>query len=300
MTEIDIFNSKVDNLDKFQFSISYANYLISQYRNREKGLKTYKFCKKSQNDFNVLLELKANNSDQFENKRNEIYSTFNNDFFEIYKDSHQKKYFYKYCSSEVYQLHFNENFQKFQTIKIDVNLMDFIIDELNIINHDFANIKNKLYLSKENYNFVKKSFIKKNDYLENTAKELGYKILKSATESNFPQNTFFSYKFENKGDVEIPLLDLSDTTATEKIIYLEKLGIIDFLRSKKLFLSVPDKVSQVISAITGIKVESVRPMVRPIINNDFENKNNPLNSPKAVERVEKKLINIGLNLNETI
>ena len=96
------------------------------------------------------------------------------------------------------------------------------------------------------------------------------------------------------------LVDLSDTTATEKIIYLEKLGIIDFLRSQQPFISVPDKVSQIVSAITGVKIGSVRPMLRPILNKDFEDKNNPLNSKKAVERVEKQLIRIGLNLDKTI
>lgn len=89
------------------------------------------------------------------------------------------------------------------------------------------------------------------------------------------------------------LLDLSDTSGVDKIIYLQQLGIIDFLRTKQPFISVPDKVAQVVSAITGIKLDTVRPMVRPILNNDFAEQRNPLNSKKAVERVKDKLINIG-------
>lgn len=108
---------------------------------------------------------------------------------------------------------------------------------------------------------------------------------------------------ENKSNilkVELPEIDLSDTIATEKIIYLQKLGVIDFLRSQQPFISVPDKVSQVLSAITGIKIDSIRPMLRPIINKDSEHSKNPLNSKNAVARVEKQLIRIGFNLNETI
>lgn len=104
---------------------------------------------------------------------------------------------------------------------------------------------------------------------------------------------------ENK-DSEGLLVDLSDTMSVDKIIYLQRLGIIDFLRAKQPFISVPDKVSQIVSAITGVNIDSVRPMLRPILNKDFEDRKNPLNSQLAVERVEKQLIKIGLNLDKTI
>lgn len=98
---------------------------------------------------------------------------------------------------------------------------------------------------------------------------------------------------------EPEVIDLSDTKDIDKILYLQKLGIIDFLRGQQPFTSVPDKVSQILSAITGIKIDSIRPMVRPIINNDLDDSKNPLNSKNAVGRVQKQLINIGFNLNET-
>jgi hypothetical protein len=99
---------------------------------------------------------------------------------------------------------------------------------------------------------------------------------------------------DDKFDIEV-----SDSKAIDKILYLHKLGIIDFLRGQQPFISVPDKVSQVLSVITGINIDSIRPMVRPMVNNDLSNSKNPLNSKKAVDRVEKQLINIGFNLNET-
>ena len=115
------------------------------------------------------------------------------------------------------------------------------------------------------------------------------------------ESEYDKIKIEDKIEINEPeAIDLSDTTATEKIIYLHKLGVIDFLRTKQPFISVPDKVSQVISAFTGIKIDSVRPMIRPILNNDFEDRKNPLNSKNPVNKVTKQLNEIGFNLDETI
>jgi hypothetical protein len=99
---------------------------------------------------------------------------------------------------------------------------------------------------------------------------------------------------------EIPPIDLSDTTATEKIIYLQKLGVIDFLRTKQPFQSSTNSLAIVLSAITGEKLETIQPMLNPIVSKEAGQKNNPLNSKKAVPKVEQQLIKIGFNLNETI
>jgi hypothetical protein len=98
--------------------------------------------------------------------------------------------------------------------------------------------------------------------------------------------------------IESEPIDLSDTTATEKIIYLQKLGVIDFLTNKNN-VSI-NGLATVLSAITGAKIETLQPMLNPIISKQAGQKNNPLNSQKAVSKVEKQLINIGFNLNETI
>lgn len=109
----------------------------------------------------------------------------------------------------------------------------------------------------------------------------------------------YDANFGNVGHNLPEAIDLSDIKAIDKILFFYKLGIIDFLRGQQPFTSVPDKVSQIISAITGINIDSVRPMVRPLINNDLDDNKNPLNSKNAVNRVEKHLINIGFNPNET-
>ncbi|SEA96569.1 hypothetical protein SAMN05443667_113106 [Flavobacterium gillisiae] len=109
-------------------------------------------------------------------------------------------------------------------------------------------------------------------------------------------------KIEQKGIIVNKLveslLDLSDSTATEKIIYLQKLGVIDFLR-KKNNISI-NGLASALSAITGEKATTIQSAINPIISKDAGQKNNPLNTDKTVKKVEKQLINIGFNLDETI
>ncbi len=97
-------------------------------------------------------------------------------------------------------------------------------------------------------------------------------------------------------------IDLSDTTPTEKIIYLQKLGVIDFLRTKQPFNTSINSLATVLSAIAGVNPETkhIQSMLNPIISKEAGQKNNPLNSKNTVSKVEKQLINIGFNLNETI
>jgi hypothetical protein len=110
---------------------------------------------------------------------------------------------------------------------------------------------------------------------------------------------------ENKSNnlkVEEPEVDLSDTTATEKIIYLHELGIINFLRTKQPFSTSINSLATVLSAITGVKPETrhIQSMLNPMFSKEAGQKNNPLNSKTTVAKVQKQLNDIGFNLNKTI
>lgn len=94
------------------------------------------------------------------------------------------------------------------------------------------------------------------------------------------------------------LIDLSDTSIVGKIIYLEKLGIIDYLRSQKPFNTSVNSIATVISAVTGAKATSIQPMLNPLLGKDVDSKNNPLNSKKNVYAIENILLNIGFEFNK--
>lgn len=102
--------------------------------------------------------------------------------------------------------------------------------------------------------------------------------------------------FENKSKsikVESPEMDLSGSTAIEKIIYLHKLGVIDFLKNKQPFLSSTNKLAIILSAIIDEKSVTIQPMINPILSKKVDDKNNPLNSPKPLAKVTKQLNDIG-------
>jgi hypothetical protein len=102
----------------------------------------------------------------------------------------------------------------------------------------------------------------------------------------------FTKHFElNKPEqLEPEPLDLSDTTAVEKIIYLNELGIIDFLRTKPEFIGSTNLMATVLSAITGEKLITLQPSLNPLVNNYTYAKNYPYKSKKTVKRVRQTLI----------
>lgn len=85
-------------------------------------------------------------------------------------------------------------------------------------------------------------------------------------------------------------LDLCDTTAVEKIIYLNELGIIDFLRTKPEFIGSVNLMATVLSAITGIKATTLQPSLNRLTSNDTDDKNHPYKTQKTVGKVRQTLI----------
>ena len=294
MNNIDGFKTRLDNFFKFKWSIGFSNFLFNDYQGKEEGLSIYLNKERITNEVNTLLELRAINSSNFIHKKTEVFNLFNKDFFEIYKFSHDNNFLYNFCSSEVYENHFDNCFTAFKSDQIDVNLIDFICAELTKLHNDFEEIKNEIFLDKSNLNFAAKSLKKKNDFLMQKAEFLGYKILKTIEESDEYKRILFNYyKIDEKTrDFEV-ILDLSNTTATEKIIYLEKLGVIDFLRKKPPFINSINSLATVFSSVTGEKSGTIQPMLNAMLGKDVESKNNPLHSEKTTYRVEQQLIKIG-------
>lgn len=99
---------------------------------------------------------------------------------------------------------------------------------------------------------------------------------------------------ESKDEVLDEITDYSDTYRNEKIVFLYKLGVIDFLREYPLFASSTNKLAKYLSAVTGEKAGTLQSYLNPIISRDASQKNNPLINEDLVEDVELKLINMGL------
>ena len=102
-----------------------------------------------------------------------------------------------------------------------------------------------------------------------------------------------------KQKLETDSIDLSDSSTIEKIIYLHKLGVINLLRRKQPFNTSVNSLATVLSAITGAGTTTIQSYLNPMLSNNVDNKNNPLNSERPVNKVQKQLNDIGFNLDET-
>lgn len=94
------------------------------------------------------------------------------------------------------------------------------------------------------------------------------------------------------------IIDLNIEKNTEKIILLHQLGIIEFLKNKEPFNTSVNKLATIISAITGIKLTTTQSYLNPMLNENTDQKSNPLNTTKSVEKIKQKLLSIGYNLDD--
>ena len=94
-------------------------------------------------------------------------------------------------------------------------------------------------------------------------------------------------------DEEPEPLDLSDTTTVEKIIYLNELGIIDFLRTKTKTGISNNGLASTLSGITGSKAETIKPSINRIANNDTDDQRHPYYNKIKVDKIKKILTQLG-------
>jgi len=96
---------------------------------------------------------------------------------------------------------------------------------------------------------------------------------------------------------EIPL-DISNTKATEKIVYLNELGIIDLLRSQKPFEDSVNRLATILSAITDENVTTLQPVLNALLARTNSEEKNPYNSKsqKTIQKVKSQLIAIGFKI----
>jgi len=84
--------------------------------------------------------------------------------------------------------------------------------------------------------------------------------------------------------------DLSNTTAVKKIIYLNELGIIDFLKTKPEFIGSTNLMATFLSAITDVKASTLQTGLNKLVINDTDDQRHPYYSNNTVNEVRQTLI----------
>jgi hypothetical protein len=88
-------------------------------------------------------------------------------------------------------------------------------------------------------------------------------------------------------------VDMSDTSAVEKIIFLNELGIIDYIRTKSKIGISNSSLSSVLSGITGIKPETIKPSLNRLSSNDIIDNKHPYYTTKTVHKIKTLLNKLG-------
>ena len=145
----------------------------------------------------------------------------------------------------------------------------------------------------KNYEIAKREN-QENDFLQITRKDRRKNL---DNEIKDLKNTLFEYqikldRFKPLSNSE-SILDFSDSKGTEKIIMLEKLGILKFLREQEPFIRSTNSLASAISGFTGIKANTAQSYINPMNNPTAIQKNNPLNKEKNVNKVIQKLTSLG-------
>jgi len=171
---------------------------------------------------------------------------------------------------------------------LKMDLVDFVDKWLPILKAELIEKERNLNVTNTITNGTKDYLLSfttlKYDYLSEWVKE----------KRMLTEKLYHDIMNEDTIEIEKNTIDLSDVKGTEKIIFLYKMGVFDFLKEQEPFKSSKNLLASAISGITGIDVKTVQSYINPIDNpTRVEQKNNPLNSTKTVDKVIQKLNSIG-------
>lgn len=109
----------------------------------------------------------------------------------------------------------------------------------------------------------------------------------------YSNNTNHTLKIEN----EIPEYDFSDNEDKVKLIILEKLGVIDYIKSIQQKPEVISHTAEILSSFTGIKSNSLYSYLRPMISpqRDDSDKNSPYKNADNLLNANRQIHDLKIN-----
>lgn len=141
--------------------------------------------------------------------------------------------------------------------------------------------------------YTKKWFL---DFDKNALKNFGFSIKRiyKFLEKKINDKT---EPVESKISIQTPENDFSDSEPKEKLIILEKLKIIDYIKSIQTKPETISHTAEILSAITGINSTTLYTYLRPMLNanrddadknSPYKNNENILNANKTIQKLKIK------------
>ena len=190
-------------------------------------------------------------------------------------------YFYG-CPFAIYKDNYNERLQKFNNVFEDNDEYGFLESELNsegITNFNYFKLN-----PQTKYN-IEQSLRKRLIFIKQKFNNLSFNLVLSEDKLTYALN-------DSKKTTEVEI-DHEDSSIKERIVILNEIGIIDFLRSKEGVSVNANMISNLLSIVLKEKKVSIQPGINAIISNLEENNNYPLRNKELLKKVKSKLIQIG-------
>lgn len=164
---------------------------------------------------------------------------------------------------------------------------NMLIEEMNRLNL-FSDIKNKL---------LNIMLIERSSYVDSPLENLYQKTkFKVGTLKKLEYLLLERQKYSSNLIKEDILVDYDQSSLNEKIIALNEAGVLDFLKNKEPFNLSVNRLAKYLSLCLGEKTTTIQSYLNPLHNNNSDQSKSPYNSPKTVEKVKQKLIQIGLKI----
>lgn len=103
------------------------------------------------------------------------------------------------------------------------------------------------------------------------------------------------YEEANQRDSELLEMELSKLSSIEKIVTLNELGILHFMKGNLKISHL--KIAKILAELTEEKVATIQPVLNAILNQNFS-KNNPYkgSSSKSLKNVRQRLANLDIEI----
>ncbi len=235
-------------------------------------------------DIEYQNHLKAQNESSDEHVLKE---QIKREYIKQYKNFVKKNQYFFGCPIEVYEHTYQERLNNFLPKNGDSKEIDFLIKELNSIKSTTDSSPERI--PEEYQEKVKYSLKRQKELILEKIDLLDYDIVE--------ENSKYSYEIRPVSN-ETKNSENSILSATEKVIYLELLGVIDFIRSKANNGISINQLAKIIGLITGENEKTIQSYLNPMESSQANQKNNPMDKTDKVESIRLKLIELQFTLPE--
>ena len=221
----------------------------------------------------------------FQKRKQRIFDMFQEEYTEF-----EDNYIYFFgCSMESYKFTFEKRKKEFIESFSDYDDYDFLKYEFNQGIFSF----NRNYMDPKMLLKIEASLRKRYLFLKEKAEELGYRVellndnsVKLIQENKKSDTIAFEERHEDIGTIKTH-------KAPVKVLFLNELGIIDFLAKKRCFITNTNALCLALGHATNEKEGTLYRNIRPLIDKGYGQDRNPYNNDTNVKYVKNTLNQIG-------